>query len=83
MLNIKHNLTKNNVKGITAIKMNWNEFNQFTNQYDIIMSADPFFHKCSYENFYSIMIKFLKIGSKMILITASVKEVNEFIKIVE
>ena len=63
--------------------MKWNEYKIFEKKYDIIITADPFFHKCSYENLYNIMLKFLIIGGSILISLLDDSKIKEFIKIVE
>lgn len=81
--NIKVNMKNNAVSHPVVIKMSWNEYICFDNQYDVILACDPFFHGCSYESLYNIMLRFLCVDGSLIISVTSNTKIDEFIKIVE
>ena len=84
--NIRNNCKKNGfleVEKIIAIRMYWKEYESFKKKYDIVVVSDPFFHHCTPENLYSIMLNFLKLGGFMIIVAPSSPAMLTFLGIIE
>ena len=84
--NIRSNCKKNgfvDVDKIIAIRMDWKEHESFKKKYDVVIVSDPFFHHCTPENLYSIMLNFLKLGGSMIVVAPSSSSMRTFLDLIE